>query len=81
MDRGNEAMSEWVKCSDRMPELGEWVLCSIKSMFTRAPMLVLKAYIYAKDTQYEKMMFKSDDKTWRIEEIERWMPLPPPPKE
>lgn len=74
-------MSEWIKCSRELPQLDKWVLCSIKSMFTRSPMLVLKAYIYAKGTNYEKIMFKSDDKSWRAEEIDSWMPLPNPPQE
>lgn len=70
----------WIKVEDQLPELEKYVLCVMKSMFTGVPMMVLKPYIYGINTNYEKMMFSSIDKSWRIEDITHWMPLPEKPE-
>ena len=73
-------MSEWIKCSDKLPPIGETVLCYKGSVFT--------AWYIEKSCPYEKKR-----KGWHIDwakgsyqffkdfDVTHWMPLPDKPND
>lgn len=73
-------MSEWIKCSDRLPEDGQCVLVITTNSHSQGDMNIMSV-IYEAD--------RSVDYRWGIDhfcessyagEVEFWMPLPNPPE-
>lgn len=68
-------MSEWIKCSDKLPKHGN-VLC----MFTDGECAVgWPVYWHgAREGEFAQFMFPLDDLD-DGRKVTHWMPLPPPP--
>lgn len=69
----NKRASDWIPCSERMPEDGQRVLiCTgMRKMFVAA--YNASAYMFMQRVH-------STLHTWYSEEVTHWMPLPEPPK-
>lgn len=57
-------MSEWIPVNERLPEIGDYVLCSIADHYSSKHKIVI--------SQYNREDF------WSNGIIEAWMPLPQP---
>ena len=73
-------MSEWIKCSDRLPKIEEW----------RSTFIVYgspKCGSHCNDFQVMEAYYRREDKCWEFGEydcpinVTHWMPLPKPPEE
>lgn len=73
----------WIKVEDELPKKNSWVLCYFTKCFDGKTMILsLEFYLYKwKENGQEKLlpMFKSMDRSYRLEDITHWMPLPNPP--
>lgn len=78
-------MSEWIKCSDRMPEIDfskseySWY---VNALVTDGKCVTYMTYIsngYAKTEKGKKPRWEYFDRIAHFEPT-HWMPLPPPPK-
>lgn len=72
-------MSEWIKCSERMPPANVEVLVAEWVRFYETVDTVISIALWDTDGVY------GDDYSWRDREaivldgVTHWMPLPPPP--
>ena len=64
-------MSQWIKCSDRMPEFDEVVLCGFWA----------KRSIGERKFKWEFQYFTKRSQDFDREMITHWMPLPEPPND
>ena len=60
-------MSEWIKCSDRLPDDGVWVL------------IYQEGYVFDMASYSERNDLFENGYEW-LEGVTHWMPLPEPPK-
>jgi hypothetical protein len=65
-------MMEWIKCSDRMPEIAEWVII----VFEKSDI-----QIGALNSANKGYRWFSRGVGMLIDNPTHWMPLPEPPKE
>lgn len=65
-------MSEWISVKDRLPELGERVLCT-DGHCVFEQYRVLPSCVYG---VWDRMGLKSE-----MQDVTHWMPLPEPPQE
>lgn len=73
--------SEWVKCSNFLPEKDQEVLCFLTGHLGKK-IYVLQFYIYKyteSGTIKEMPMFKSIDRSFRLEDVTHWRELPKEP--
>ena len=76
---------QWIKCSDRLPEKNRWVLCYLPNLFyEESKIFSLQFFIYTW-SENEKLtdmpIFKNIDRSYRLDDVSHWMPLPAPPKD
>ena len=64
--------AKWIPVSERLPEVGDRVLCNIKSF-------AFPGSFYQRILPYDKYGFKEDN--IYTDDVTHWMPLPEPPKE
>ena len=76
MDRGDEAVKEWIKCSDESPLNGEGVLMSYNDLVMQGEYSNGKFY-YPSSCAHVKGYCKCEEQ----EGITHWMPLPNPPSD
>jgi len=57
----------WVKCSERLPDEGQWVLLYSND-------------IYFGHLTRDGHHWIADEEDWLLNEFTHWMPLPPPPR-
>jgi hypothetical protein len=73
----NKAMTQWIKCSDRLPEDNEYVLA-----YDGSDIYLLK---FNQDSDKRHKIrngyFRSSSEEEWFDEIKCWMPLPEPPEE
>ncbi len=78
-------MTEWIRVKDKLPEKNTWALCFCPKMWSRKDEILSLEFIIYEWTDMEGIkqlpMFKSFDRTYRIEEVTHWMPLPEKPKD
>lgn len=75
---------EWIKCSDRLPEKDQWVLCFLDNNRFTNNILTLKFNFeeYINNGVVKKFpIFSSIDRAWPSDQITHWMPLPEAPKD
>lgn len=70
MDRGVEAVKEWIKCEDRLPKDYEYIIMTYNN-------LVLTGWFLENRFYYFDEFGNSEEQ----EGITHWMPLPNPPQE
>ena len=69
-------MSEWIKCSERLPENEQVVLAYDDDIF----LLTFKQTTDGRHKKHGGYFYSSDDGEF-FDEIKYWQPLPPPPKD
>lgn len=74
--------TEWIKCSDRLPERGQEVLAYNENFNCYE----VTSYNYYLTDKYEPVgeLFKKlevSNLMWQNNEVTHWMPLPEPPTE
>jgi Protein of unknown function (DUF551) len=71
---------KWIKCSERLPEIDQTVLCFMEGLSMRVLMLISYKW---KERGLERQMplFKDLDRSFDVESVNSWMPLPDPPKD
>jgi len=77
-------MSEWIKCTDRLPEIDKYVLCYVASNFPEQRFRILKLYIYQwsqKGIIKSMPMFSEGHRSWNVQDISHWCELPEVPNE
>lgn len=76
---------QWIKCCDKLPEEDSWVLCYLTKNCVEEPIILsLQFYFYKwKESGEIKLtpMFKSIGRSYLLNDITHWMPLPTPPKD
>ncbi len=76
-------MSDWISIDDRLPEENTWVLCFLPNLHFHGDLILsLKMYNHRwfQEGKIKKIfMFSNIDRSWRIQDITHWMPLPSPP--
>lgn len=73
-------MTEWIKCSDRLPEdcVNVLIFCPLIKQMTAAYL----AYSVDREPLFYCIIdFDEYDQNASIEDITHWMPLPNPPQE
>lgn len=66
-------MVDWIKCSERMPELGDDMIVFADGIVMSGVSYVKKKGFYIQALEYD------DDET--IDNVTHWQPLPEPPQE
>ncbi len=64
-------MTEWIKCSDRMPEEGREVLACLVAGYSDPR---------ARQMSFEGRVWCSGACDYDVDEVTHWMPLPSPPE-
>lgn len=62
---------EWIKCSDRLPEMNRWVLCYGQNHFNLTGGFIVQSW----------MAHTNKDLDWFSVMFTHWMPLPEPPNQ
>lgn len=73
---------DWVKCKDRMPELGAYVLGYIPRSVMPINIFILQ-YCVERYRQheglFERLLFRGPERTWVPDWVTHWAPLPSKP--
>jgi len=75
-------MSEWIKCTDQLPDIDKYVLCFIASHFPEQRFRILKLYIYQSSQKgiiKYMPMFTDGFSSWHVQDISHWCELPKSP--
>ncbi|WP_122408951.1 DUF551 domain-containing protein [Pseudomonas viridiflava] len=77
-------MSEWIKCSDRLPEHGVNVLviamgATKKKNYTTATLCSIQRDFREEDSPYDDQWYQTVAISRELLGITHWMPLPKPP--
>lgn len=84
---GNCKCSEWIKCSERLPNVGDCALFYFPMSWDNKPKmitLILYDYKWKQEGKEQciKMLRTLDlGKSYRIEDCSHWQELPEPPKD
>ena len=77
---------EWIKCSDRLPDLYQWVLVTNSPKGTGEPRCI--NLFRLTDRNWESLSMIVESPTFSdiigdlfYEDVTHWMPLPQPPKD
>lgn len=69
-------MSQWIKCSERMPELGQEVIVfDRKNNAVQSGMILGLGY----PSQMGNVFVDFNEEYYKVTNVEWWQPLPPPP--
>jgi hypothetical protein len=75
-------MNEWIKTSERLPERNTWVLCYFPRTSDGDKIYSLE-FSFCKCIEEGKLrefpIFKTVDRTYRVDDVTHWMPLPKSP--
>lgn len=77
-------MNEWISIKDALPKEDEEVLCFMASHRCEKKIRILNFYSYKwmdKGIEKSELMFRDGCYSWRIYDVNYWMPLPKAPNE
>lgn len=68
-------MYDWIKCSERMPEVGQEVIIFIHGAVESG------AYFSGEFIRGKPVFEYKNDEYFTLVDVTHWQPLPPPPEE